>query len=315
MASAATRIPLDQLLDDPCLAYRDPLSQWDGAAALRASVQRRGVLQPVWVCPATTAAGAGRQLLVAGFRRRALALELGLKNLPARLLEGDPEQLFVLAVEQHAGQPVNLRERMHAVLIGLRLGWSAGQVARRLLPPLGLEPHPALAQRHAALAALPPQLLDLLVSKGLSLRRCTPFLALDADQARLMARLALALGLGARQLEQVLAWLLEISGRDKLPLDQLVQQLELLSPDHAEGALGRLEQRRFPETTRRRLLLRQRCEDFAAGRVALRFDPNFTRDTLELRATVASAAELTELAELLGSAPQRRLLEEILQLL
>ena len=170
-------LPLAQIGVDRALAYRDPLAIWPGAGALRASIERVGVLCPVVVCGA-----GGSPVLVAGFRRVEALAALGRAEVPARVSERPLEELFVEAVEGHAGQGANLREVARALQIGRRLGLSLEEAAARLLPPLGLEPHPDLAGRYLELLRLPGRLLGFLVDKGFSLRRCLPFCRLEPDE-------------------------------------------------------------------------------------------------------------------------------------
>ncbi len=90
-------VPLQQILPDQSLRYRDPLALWSGAEALRRSVRRRGVLAPVRLLE--TAAGLQP---AAGFRRLELAAELGLGEVPAEVVTGAPGPLLVRAAEEHA---------------------------------------------------------------------------------------------------------------------------------------------------------------------------------------------------------------------
>lgn len=299
-----------QLSSDRSLAYRDPLSLWSGASALRSSMQRQGMLVPVWA----RRVGEAYQL-VAGFRRVETALELGLQRIPAVIVDGNVGELFCKSVERHAGQEANLRERARAVSVGLSLGWTARQVAQRLLPALALEPSGRLAEHLARVGRLPPELLDLLVAKSFSLRRSLAFCALDAAEARSLARVATQLALGARQIEEVGTWLQEIARREQLPLAQVLQQLGLGETDEPDRAasLQRLEQRRYPEATRRRAAIAALCDGFAAGLVTVRHHKNFAADGVDLSLHVDSVAQLREAAARLADGPTLERLDKILE--
>lgn len=303
-------IPLEQILQDTSLAFRDPLEQWPGADELRRSIARQGVLRPVSLLHSDQG-----YRPAAGFRRLQVLRELSSDTVPARVSSADPGEAFVEALEEHAGQPANLRERVRAVCIGERLGWSADRIAQQVLPTLGLSPHPHLVSQHSDLAQLPRELLDLLVGKGFSLRRCLPFCALGRAEARLLTRVALNLGLGGRQVEEVFACLQEIAGRESISLDTVVQELDLLETGQGRGWQQALEGRRYPELFRRRAALQQAALDFAGGQVAVGYDQNLCDEGVELRFQVRSGEQLRQVLRALGEPVTTEQLQRILDLL
>lgn len=314
MSNSITKsISLSELQVDPLWAYRDGPDRWPGAAALRASIRRCGVLVPLEVTPAPDG-----YLLVDGFRRLQLLRELEPERLPVTVVEGERAELFVRAVERHAGQGANLREVARAVRAGVGLGLGLEEVGRRILPPLGLEPSRVLAERHLELLELPQDLLDLLVDKGLSLRRCLPFCRLARADAEAIAAAARNLQLGARQVEEVTWSLVELAAREDASVAGVAHELGLLAaPDGESGgaALARLEARRLPETTRRREELDRLCEALGGGQLEVRYDRDLTRQTVELLARVGSRAELEQLAQLLQRRASGDLLQRILEAL
>jgi len=304
------RIPLEQILQDTSLAFRDPLEQWPGADELRRSIARQGVLRPV--CLLHSDQG---YRPAAGFRRLQVLRELGSDTAPARVSSADPGEAFIEALEDHAGQPANLRERVRAVCIGERLGWSAERIARRVMPALGLSPHPHLMTQHARLAQLPRGLLDLLTGKGFSLRRCLPFCGLAQAEARLLARVALNLGLGGRQVEEVFACLQEIAGRESISLEAVVQDLGLKEAGQDRAWPEALEGRRYPELTRRRAALDRAVRDFADGRVTVGYERNLCDEGVELRFKVRDDDQLQQVLRALSEPETAAQLQRILELL
>lgn len=298
-----------EILPDRSLRYRDPLDQWRGALALRRSIQRHGVLDPVLLRETP----AGLQM-VSGFRRLQVATEERLTGIPAQVVQGDAGQLFVQVVESHSGQDSSVREQARAVAVGLELGWSVRRVARDLLPALGLEPSANLASRYARLRGLPVELMDLLAVKSFSLRRHLPFCDLPRADCQLLAAVATGLGLGGRQIEEVSTELREVAAREGLALAQVVQQLELDQQEQVTTeALARLEQRRYPEASRRRRQIGELGRELAQGRVDVRFDRNFTRDGVDLSFHVNSVQQLRELSRELGADHSLELICQILE--
>jgi ParB-like chromosome segregation protein Spo0J len=307
-------LPLHQILGETRLAYRDSLAQWPGADALRASVQRCGVLEPILLWETE-----GGLRPVAGFRRIEAARELELPGMPARVERGDPALLrdaFRAVVESHAGQGSTLRERARALRIGLDLGWNLEAVSAILLPALGASPKPHVAAQYLRLLDLPAPLLDFLVAKGYSLRRCLPLCHLRPEEAALLSRLPSHLALSATQFEEVATRLLEISRRDGLPLERVVEELSLLDPSSTQrSALGALERRRLPETSARRETLDTLCGGFLEGRAAVRFDRNLASDIVEVALRVGSVAEYGELLSRLAAVEAHEQLGRILDAL
>lgn len=277
------------LLRDRGLAHRDGLQLWPDADRLRRSIRRQGVIEPV-----TVWTGGEEPRLVAGFRRVQVLEELGESEVPARLSERPLDELFIAAVESHAGQPANLREVARAVSVGLELGWSLEQTATRLLPALALEPHPRLAGRYLELLDLPAELLQLFVDKGFSLRRCLPFCALEPAAAGILAALVRSGAVrGGRQLEEAASWLVEAAAREGTTVAALAGELGLLGPD-AASSLTRLEVRRFPEVSRRRRELDVLCDAVAGGERGLRvgYDRNLADEEIEVTLRLASPGDL-----------------------
>ena len=302
-------VELSRLSCDTPYRYRDPLDLWGGTDALRSSISRAGVLTPLWV----RETGEGGALeLVHGHRRVEVARELGLERVPALMLEGEPAGLLIQTVEAHTqGADQNLREVARAVEAAITLGLDEQQVARRLMPALGMEPHPELVSRHRRLLSLPEELLQLLLRKGFSLRRCLPFCDVSPPDARLLA--SVCQGLGARQIEQTATSLREISARDSLPLGQLVQELGLDPADTA--GLLRLDGRRHPETTALRRRAAEVAGELGGQGARVSFDRNFTRGGVELWARLNGVDDLERLIKHLEQPGSQALLQRLLDLI
>ncbi len=251
-------------------------------------------------------------VVVHGHRRVEAARELGLQAIPTVAVEGDGAELLARAVEAHAGRgDQNLREVARALEAGLRLGMDEAAAAERLLPALGLEPHVEMVRRHLRLLTLPPDLLQLLLSKGFSLRRCMPFCDVTRRDALLLARVCK--GLGARKIEQAATALREICARDGLGLERLVDDLEL-DPLEQEG-LARLDARRHPETTALRRRAGELARELGGREARVTFDPNFVRDGVEVTVRLEAEADLERALRRLAEPGKRDLLRRLLELL
>ena len=230
--------------------------------------------------------------LVAGFRRVEVLIERGVDRVLALVVDRPLLELVVRAAEEHAGQPVNLREVARALDLARRLGCSSEQAAARLLPALGLEPAEELVTLHLELLALAPRLLDFFVDKGFSLRRARWFCRLAPEQRTVVASLLDNPAIrGGRQLEEVATQLVELASREGRDLSELVQELGLGAPPDPAGP-ARLLARRMPETTRRRLELQRLAGQLRQRGIGLRHDDNFTREEVELVLSIAALEDL-----------------------
>lgn len=304
-------LPLGRILPDRTLAYRDGLRFWAGAQGLRASIRRTGVLQPVTVTPDE----GDRWRLVAGFRRVAVLEQLGAAEVLALPVTGPVPELFLRAVEEHCGQPPNLREVARALDVGRRLGWSLEQAACRLLPALALEPAVELARRYLELLELPPTLLSFLVDKGFSLRRALPLCRLTAQEASVVAKMLQNPGIrGGRQLEESTSQLVELAAREGRAVADVADELGLVGPPFDPDGPRRLQARRLPETTRRRSELDRLARELADSSIALSYDANFAGEEVELAIRVGSVDDLVQQTDRLARPETHWRLEAILEL-
>jgi hypothetical protein len=266
------------VLENEVFRYRDDISLWPYAEELRQSIQRRGVIVPL----KAVETDAGYQI-VSGFKRLHLARSLKLPRIPIEVTTLPPADVLQTILEEHLGQPINLREKALAIQKGRELGLSIDEISQRVLPPLGLKAHPALVEQHLNLLKLPPALLQLFVEKNFSLRRCLPFCNWSYEDNALLACVAKVLKLGGRQIEEISTWLMEIVGRDSESLSMLVKDLHLLPAQGGKdeevsvgAALARIEQRRLPVTSLKRQELEALAGKFAMNNVQLRFDPSLS---------------------------------------
>jgi len=203
---------------------------------------------------------------------------------------------------------VSLRERLRALEVADGLAAPAERIVRELLPPMGLAAEAHLLEDLRRLQALPAALRDLLAAKSFSLRRCLPFTRLGSGEAERLAAICRRLGLGGRQIEDLLLSLLEVSARDGLSPGALLE--ELSAAPGAEQALGALWSRRYPETARRtRALEEARRRLRAAAGAELRWDPTLSGESLELALRLGSAGELAARVRALGGEATHEALE------
>jgi ParB family transcriptional regulator, chromosome partitioning protein len=128
-AEELRRLPVDMIVPNA----RQPRGRFDdeGLVALAASLEERGVLQPVLVRPV---AGGGTYELIAGERRWRAAKIAGLDSIPAIVRErSDAEALEVALIENMAREDLNpLEEARACAALVEELGLTREDVGRRV---------------------------------------------------------------------------------------------------------------------------------------------------------------------------------------
>lgn len=148
-------------------------------AALAASIARHGLLQPIVV---RANAQAGRYALVCGARRLAACRMLGMKEIDARLVEGDDAEAAACFLEEHLTRkpPCVIDEAQAAARVG------EGRLSERFALPW------RLLARRLRLLSLGGEVLALARRSGLTLEQAEPLLAVADGELRLEAASVIA---------------------------------------------------------------------------------------------------------------------------
>ena len=148
-------------------------------AELAASIARHGLLQPIVV---RRNEQAGRYALVCGARRLAACRMLGMKEIDARLVEGDDAEAAACFMEEH------LTRRPPCVIDEARAAARTGEA--RLGERFAL-PWRAIARR-LRLLTLGEQVCALIRRSGLTLEQAEPLLAVTDERLRMEAASVIA---------------------------------------------------------------------------------------------------------------------------
>ena len=160
----------------PCRGDRQAQGE---LAALAASIARHGLLQPIVV---RANAQAGRYALVCGARRLAACRMLGMKEIDARLIEGDDAEAAACFLEEHLTSlpPCAIDEAQAAARV------EEGRLRERFALPWGL-----LARR-LRLLTLSAEVLALARRSNLTLEQTEPLLAVTDSGLRMEAASVIA---------------------------------------------------------------------------------------------------------------------------
>lgn len=188
------RIPVAQIRPNPF----QPRTEFSPAALaeLEASIQEKGLLQPIAVRPARS--GTGYEL-IAGERRLRAATKLGWQDIPAVVRDIDDRTLLTLAlVENLQRADLNPIEEARGYR---RLQSEFSLTQQEVAQAVGKDR--STVANMMRLLNLPDQVQRMLHDGQLTLGHARPLLALSSDAEMLrLARETVAKGLSARDVEQ-----------------------------------------------------------------------------------------------------------------
>lgn len=198
-----------------------------GDAALKGSVGRRGMLQPVMVAPSA----AGTFELIAGHQRVQAAHELGFEEVPALELEGklSDEDLFLAALLSNWNQMLTDLDRAWAVCRSKELfHFKEAVILQEILPAVGWPSGRHCFEESLAVAKLDRSLLDLIAEGRMPFRGARRLAAFREDDQRAFAKFVAAeIFLTSSQLMHVAEWLGDLLQQSDLSLETYLKRFGL----------------------------------------------------------------------------------------
>jgi len=212
-------IDLKEILDDFFFCFKSNLV----APRLKESIQVSGIRNPVYVLPAKR----GYRLL-SGFRRYQAALELELKQIPATIvLDGTviEEMMFQVLLEQRTRQAFNLIEKAKVLRILDWLGIPWERVKTQFLPLLDLNGNVTLVKDVKTVLTFLPTVQDYIEKYDMSLKQSMVFKHLSRIQQEMVMEIATRLEIRSVELLDMITMLNDISKRDIVPIETIIQEL------------------------------------------------------------------------------------------
>ncbi len=189
-------------------------------------------------------------LLVAGRRRARILGDLGVERAAVRVAEaGEPAALWDLLLEEHrVARPLNpveiglyVRARMGAT------GEDAGEVARSVLPRLGLPPRTGVLDDYLWVAELPAQLRSGFADGRLPVQGVRVVSRAPRDDALVLLSLLSRAPMGVNRFSELARSVLECAWAAGAPVDGWIREqgLEALADD-PEALRREVRRRRYP---------------------------------------------------------------------
>ncbi len=268
---------------------------------LRRSLEEFGLLHPLIAVPTPDGL-----LLVAGRRRARVLGESGVDHAAVRVVEpGEPAALWDLLLEEHRlARPLNpvevgryVRARMGAT------GEDAEEIARSVLPRLGLPARVGVLEDYAWVAELPPTLRTAFADGRLPLQGVRVLARAPRDDALAVLALLSQGRLGTNRFSELARWVLECAGAAGVSAADWIREQGVDAFAGEPDALRReVRRRRYPRVTAREASFGRDLRSLRLpGNVHVAHPPWFEGGRLscqigfgsvrELEAAVASLAE------------------------
>lgn len=167
---------------------------------------------------------------VSGFRRIKAAKKVGLKRIPAQIVEDlTLEEGFKLSIlENELNRKLNLFEKANALFCLKKAGISAEQIVQTFMPLMGIHPSVKIKNDLLAILKLPQPLVDYIIEKNLPLKRISHLRDLDILDYAIFSEMVEVLTWGASLFEEITKGLVEIAGRDDKKVKEVVESLGVL---------------------------------------------------------------------------------------
>ena len=166
------KIPIDQInIHDRkfCITY--PLED----VALYTSIQKIGIIQPVMLLNASPS------IVITGFKRLAIAQQLGFKEIPYIPVDISEREALLYAIHDNIKRGLNFVEKAHALERMLHLGFSSEEISDTLII-IGLNPHKKILKTLIALASAEDPLKNFIVDHTLSMKIVDYIMRFEVDE-------------------------------------------------------------------------------------------------------------------------------------
>ncbi len=233
MESDWCQIPLRALILEPA-PYR--ITTESSLETLIASIKEVGLLQPITVCRQETG-----YVVLAGHRRAEACTQLGYDFIAARILPAEVSHVerAVVAVADNCSQRrLNLVEQARAVAVLEKATGDAGGI-EALAARAGMKINTEMIVKLKQVAEMVPAMQNALLAGTISLPIALRLAEKDSTTAVLLTDLFSKMGIGLNRQRQILAWLEEISARDKITIAAILDRVDAYAKEGIKNTQDR----------------------------------------------------------------------------
>ncbi|MFH1654032.1 MAG: ParB N-terminal domain-containing protein [Pseudomonadota bacterium] len=273
---------------------------------LKRSIRTVGLVQPVVVRHTPE----GTYQIVAGYKRVLVCQDLGRQSIPALVNEPadmSPTQAFLTNLHDNAvSRQLNLIERSTAVA-KLKQFYSMPEEesVKQFLPLIGEEPSYKILHELIGLSQLTEPMKHHVVQKNLALSSAARIAEFTASTQQALLAVLTHIRPSTNKLNELLALLREISARDALSVEAILQRYQLLqvvanpnasSTDKVSALRQALRGVRLPQLSERQKQLASLIEALELpDKAKLHVDPYFESQNMKLEYNFKEPKQLTAL--------------------
>ncbi|MBN2028870.1 ParB N-terminal domain-containing protein [bacterium] len=311
-------ILLKEILEDFFFCFTSPSEHTN----LKRSIQESGILTPIQVIPME-----GKYRLISGFRRFHVARELDLSHVPVMV---KPESLsiekafrFVL-LEKVICRMFNLIEKARVlhILEGLQVPFEL--MEKDFLPILEIPAQFKTIDEIKCILKYSISVQHYVEMYNLSLKQTRMFNPLTIHQQELLVDMAMKLQVRSVELSEIISMLIDISGRENLTVEVVLNQLEIgRIMDNRDDSKHeklfkikeRLMDRRYPKLASwNRSLVHLSKAILLPEQVKLKWDRSLEKPGVELRVKIRTADDLKCIDKILSNKENLDRFEEMFKI-
>jgi len=207
------------------------------------SLKKEGVIVPPVLYKSS-----GRYRIVTGKRRIFWLKKVGIKTVPAHIINVDRKRAFVLGFwDNFSSRPLNSQEKIN-VLYGLRyicrFPWK--KILEEFVPFLGLPSNIYFLKRLLNINFLPSQVKVLLSTERISYENCFKLMSLSCEELKVFLQIIGDLNLGRNKISDILSFYILLKKRRDINIPRILKEMLRIKKDNEHDfKSGFLQLRQF----------------------------------------------------------------------
>ncbi len=313
-------IPLNRIdADDDTFLVSHPRSD----ETLHRSIKRVGLINPL----SLRSREGGKLQVIAGFRRLAACLEMGIEKVSAFIYPETLEPLaaFRIAVHDNLNRGYNLLEKSSILdkLVNL-FHVPVEEVLHEYMPMLGLNPSRNLLRDYLSMKNLTLEMKHYIYETGVSLSSAARIASFGGKDQEALLKLIHPLRPGFGKLREILTHADEIAAREGLSIAEILCKGELTAVNDSDAprtvklemVRSELKRMRYPALSSTENSVKELMKSLGLPMgLSLHLPPYLEGDTVSAELRFKSADELEALAKKILDISRRRELKKLLELL
>ncbi len=284
---------------------------------LENSIRAVGIIQPITVRHTPE----GTYQVVSGYKRVLAMQNLARQSMPVLVHEAadlSPTQAFLWNVHENClTRKLNLIEKAHVVIkLQQFLSIPEDELVRQYLPLMGENTSYKILHQLLSLGALTEPMKSHIVKNSIALSSASRIAEFTASTQQELLSVLCHIRPSTNKLNELLALIREISARDGLTVEEILNQYQLLqvvadpnasASDKVKALRQSLKGIRLPQITERQKQLAGLIDGLNLPDTAkVTTDPYFENDKIKLEYQFSQPEELTELVEHLKEAFEKQ---------